>query len=83
MSELRMLQQSFWARLTAGEADDVADDGRYAWLEGKVRGDSRTSAQERLALYASMYFCRLRDNLAADFPRLASNSPAESDHAFA
>ena len=34
-------------------------------------GDARMSAEERLDVYANMYFFRLRDSLAEDFPRTA------------
>lgn len=50
MPDLRSVQETFWAAITAPEG--VAD--------------------ARLNVYANMYFYRLRDNLALDFPALAS-----------
>jgi hypothetical protein len=36
-----------------------------------IRGDERLSAADRVQVYADMYFVRLRDALAEDFPALA------------
>jgi hypothetical protein len=41
-------------------------------LAGLVRGDERLGAVDRVDVYADMYFYRLRDCLAEDFPRLAA-----------
>jgi len=39
-------------------------------IDGWIRGDERVDAVERLDIYASMYFFRLLDCLAEDFPRV-------------
>jgi len=41
-------------------------------VAGTFAGDERMSAQDRLEVYANMYFFRLRDALAEDFPRTAA-----------
>lgn len=71
---LRTLQESFWALVSApaGVADALAAEPGHAWLAGAVVGDGCASALERLDVYANMYFYRLRDNLALDFPKLSA-----------
>ncbi|MDB4974854.1 MAG: hypothetical protein JWN48_3195 [Myxococcaceae bacterium] len=70
---LRALQQSFWALISApsGVRAAVADQPQHAPLLAQIVADQRGSSVERLDLYANMYFYRLRDNLAQDFPKLA------------
>ena len=76
---LRPLQQLFWRPLTAPEcvASGAAALRREGLLESDdlsflVRADERLGATERLDVYADMYFYRLRDGLAEDFPKLAA-----------
>lgn len=74
MLELTRLQRSFWSALTHAEDGPAAPStsSSRADLTRWIRGDARAAASDRLALYASMYFHRLLDALAADFPRLAA-----------
>jgi hypothetical protein len=69
---LRALQEAFWGLLRApsGVAHALESGSSHAWLAQHVVTDLHASAVARLALYADMYFFRLRDNLALDFPRL-------------
>lgn len=60
MRELRGLQTRFLAAVVGGA--ETAD-------ETLVRGDHRLDARGRLEIYADMYFLRLRDALAEDFPK--------------
>ena len=82
MSDLRSLQRAFWSALTAprGAESALAEGAQDAWLEGMVQGDARASARGRLDVYANMYFHRLHDNLALDFPRLAAVLGARGFH---
>ena len=79
--ELRELQAVFWQLITAptgtaAGAAELAAAGRIPGedLAGLVRGDGRLDAVGRVDVYADMYFYRLRDCLAEDFPRLAQAS---------
>src|SRR5689334_17129302 len=70
-SPLRELQQRLRALIadpatTAGALGDL--DERIAELP--IRSDGRLSAAERVRIYARMYFLRLRDALADDYPAL-------------
>jgi hypothetical protein len=58
MPELRVVQEEFWAAITAPEG----------------------ASSERLNVYANMYFYRLRDNLALDYPVLAAVLGADRFH---
>jgi hypothetical protein len=74
MANLIDTQTLFWRLISAPEGVGAAlatlpdrralPDGVGAW----VRGDERLSAVERLEVYARMYFFRLLDCLAEDFP---------------
>lgn len=71
MLPLRELQ----GRLRALIADPVTVSGSLDALAAEVadlgiQGDDRLSAAERVRIYARMYFLRLRDALASDFPAL-------------
>ena len=76
---LRRTQELVWALISAPEgvargvdqlvADGVLDHTDLSFL---VRGDERLGPGERLDIYAGMYFYRLRDCLAEDFPHLAA-----------
>lgn len=77
---LRRVQDAFWdliaapegvrQGLTALEAEGVlAPSDVEAWF----LGDERADALSRLDIYASMYFYRLKDALAEDFPNLVAH----------
>jgi hypothetical protein len=75
MTRLRGNQDVFWRLISApegvGAALEALPDRERALphgLEGWLRGDERLSPLERLEVYASMYFFRLLDCLAQDFP---------------
>jgi hypothetical protein len=77
MPDLDATQRLVWELLTAPEgvragAEALAARGSLASadLGFLVRGDSRLDPIERLDIYANMYFFRLRDALAEDFPKL-------------
>jgi hypothetical protein len=73
------IQRLLWDLIAAPEGVGpglaaLRREGRLpvADLSEVVRGDQRLAAQDRLDIYASMYFYRLRDALAEDFPRTAA-----------
>jgi len=75
--DLRGVQELFWKLITApeGVARGAAELHRRAALESEdlsflVSPHAALSSAERLDLYADMYFYRLRDCLAEDFPAL-------------
>ncbi len=75
--ELPELQRLFWQLITAPEGvasgvDALRREGRLAEtdLSFLVDGDARLDPVGRLDVYADMYFYRLRDCLAEDFPKL-------------
>src|SRR5262245_41277620 len=77
MARLAQTQDVFWRLISApdGVAAGLAalPDRERALplgLEGWLRGDERLSAIERLDVYANMYFFRLLDCLAEDFPAI-------------
>ncbi len=51
---------------------EARGDGTRAAVAELFTGDSRRTAEERLDVYANMYFFRLRDVLAEDFSRTAA-----------
>lgn len=76
--ELSALQSTLWRLIVAptgavAGAAELCAEGviESPDLEGLVCGDERLGAVERVDVYADMYFYRLRDCLAEDFPRLA------------
>jgi hypothetical protein len=71
---LRALQESFWGLISArtGVQDALSEMPAHAWLAEAVVSDSFAPSVERLDVYANMYFHRLRDNLAHDFPKLTA-----------
>ncbi|HSD09389.1 MAG TPA: DNA-binding domain-containing protein [Candidatus Binatia bacterium] len=75
MTRLAENQGVFWRLISAPEGVAAAlaalPDRERALprgLESWLRGDERLSALERLEVYANMYFFRLLDCLAEDFP---------------
>ncbi len=76
---LREAQRLFFGLVTAPESVGKTLDGREARGEAARAavaatfvGDARLAAEERLDVYANMYFFRLRDVLAEDFARTAA-----------
>jgi hypothetical protein len=71
--KLADVEARFYALVTAPEsvAKTLAARGSEARreLEELVAGDARLSAEARLDIYANMYFFRIRDVLAAEYPR--------------
>ena len=77
MPDLKGTQRLVWELITAPEgvragAEALARQGTLptADLAFLVRGDARLDPAARLDIYANMYFFRLRDALAEDFPKL-------------
>jgi hypothetical protein len=77
--DLRGVQSLFWRLLSAPEGVGKGAKGlrRAGVLESEdlcflVRPDARLGPVERLDIYADMYFYRLRDCLAEDFPKVAA-----------
>ncbi len=86
-SDLRASQILFKDLITAPEgvvpgASLLRAAGRLATtdLSFLVRGDARLDAAGRLDIYAGMYFYRLRDALAEDYPRVTSAIGGASFH---
>jgi putative DNA-binding protein len=86
-SDLRSTQELFWTLITAPEGvrPAVEDLGRRGLLETRVlddvfKGDSDLPAVERLDIYANMYFYRLLDCLAEDFPKVLAAIGPEHFH---
>ena len=72
-------QDLFWKLIAAPEGvrpgmEQLRSRGDFsaADLSFMIRGDDRLAAEDRLDIYASMYFYRLRDCLAEDFPKVAA-----------
>lgn len=77
--ELARLQRRFYDLVTAPVP--VAEQGvREDDLAADFRADALASATTRLDVYAHMYFVRLRDVLAEQFPRLAAALGAPRFH---
>lgn len=84
---LRELQLLLWKLITAPEGvaagiDALRRRGELASpeLDFLVRGDARLDARSRLDVYADMYFYRLRDCLAEDYPKLLERIGPERFH---
>ncbi len=83
-ADLRRSQELFWELITAPEGVRAAIDDRARRgvadgpsLNALFAGDEGLPAVERLDIYANMYFYRLLDCLAEDFPKtLAAVGPA-------
>jgi hypothetical protein len=76
-------QARFYRLVTA--RDDVAalaagDAEARASVDEMVVGDARLSAVDRLDIYASMYFVRIRDVLAEELPRTAATVGGAAFH---
>ncbi len=89
MAVLAETQAILWRLITApeGVARGIADlpaVERERWLagglEGLVRGDERLAAEERLDIYAGMYFFRLLDCLKEDYPAVSAVVGATEFH---
>src|SRR3989441_113585 len=88
MIDLRQAQELFWTLITAPEGvrPAIEDLERRGDLEGRVidemfTGDEALPAVERLDIYANMYFYRLLDCLAEDYPKArAALGPAHFHH---
>jgi hypothetical protein len=88
MARLAQTQDVFWRLISAPEGVAAAlaalpDRERTLpfGIEGWLRGDDRLSAIERLDVYANMYFFRLLDCLAEDFPAIHAVVGHERFHA--
>jgi len=85
--DLRRTQQLFWDLITAPEGvrPAVSDLERRGLADGRVLDDLFTGsgelpALERLDIYANMYFYRLLDCLAEDFPKVLAALGPERFH---
>ena len=69
---LKQLESILYRLITAvsGVAEGLAAERRMpaGGLDALVRGDDRLSAEDRVDIYANMYFYRLLDVLREDFP---------------
>lgn len=63
----------------ASGLDQLSPPELQLW-DGLLRGSSSLSAVERLDIYANMYFFRLRDSLAEDFPAVSAVMGATRFH---
>ncbi len=77
---LRRVQEAFWDLIAAPEGvrpglTSLEAEGALAPsdVEAWFLGDERADALSRLDIYASMYFYRLKDALAEDFPNLVAH----------
>jgi hypothetical protein len=81
---LAQTQQLLWTLITApeGAASGLArlSAAELTVAQGLVRGNRRLSAVERLDVYADMYFYRIRDCLAEDFPAVRHVIGQETFH---
>lgn len=71
-ARLKQIESILYRLITAvsGVAEGLAAERRMpaGGLDAIVRGDERLSAEERVGIYANMYFYRLLDVLREDFP---------------
>src|ERR1700720_2659506 len=71
---LKQLQSILYRLITAasGVAEGLAAEDRLpaGGLDALVLGDERLSAEDRVDIYANMYFYRLLDVLKEDFPAM-------------
>ena len=85
--DLKRTQELFWDLITAPEgvraAIDQPSGGRSfdpASIDALFAGDEALPAVERLDIYANMYFFRLLDCLAEDFPKVRAALGPERFH---
>ena len=85
--DLRRIQELFWALIAAPQGvrpgmAELRASGQMAAgdLSFMIRGDDRLAPEDRLDVYANMYFYRLRDSLAEDFPKVAAIIGGASFH---
>jgi hypothetical protein len=85
--DLKATQELFWALITAPEGvraviDDPSGRGSIdrASVDALFAGDEGLPAIERLDIYANMYFFRLLDCLAEDFPKVRAALGPERFH---
>ena len=85
--DLKRTQELFWTLITAPEGVRAAIDGLSgrgsideAAIKALFAGDERLPAVERLDIYANMYFYRLLDCLAEDFPKVRAAIGTERFH---
>jgi len=78
-TDLRRTQEIFWELISAPEGVEpgirqMSAAGRLPSedLGFLIRGDERLGSADRLDVYANMYFYRLRDCLAEDYPKAAA-----------
>ncbi len=88
MAKLAQTQRLFWQLISAPDGVSAAlgvfpDRQRMlpGGIDAWVRGDERLGAVERLEVYAGMYFFRLLDCLAEDFPAVHAVVGHERFHA--
>jgi hypothetical protein len=87
VTDLRRTQELFWTLITAPEGvrpaiEDLERQGVLdrAAIDGMFGGDADLSAVDRLDIYANMYFYRLLDCLAEDFPKVRAAVGAAHFH---
>ena len=85
--DLKRTQELFWTLITAPEGVRAAIDGLSgrgsideASINALFAGDEQLPAVERLDIYANMYFYRLLDCLAEDFPKVRAAIGPERFH---
>jgi hypothetical protein len=83
-SDLNWVERLLYRLITApsGVAEGLANEKSLApeGLERVIAGDERLSAEERVDIYANMYFYRLLDVLKEDFPATLAMVGAERFH---
>jgi len=90
MPNLADTQRIFWQLISAPEGVSARlaalvdrEPALPSGLDGWIRGDERLGAVDRLDVYSSMYFFRLLDCLAEDFPALDAVLGHEGFHRLA
>jgi len=83
-TRLKKLESLLYRLITApsGVAEGLAAERELGadGLDAIVRGDDRLSAQERVDIYANMYFYRILDALKEDFPATVAVLGGDSFH---
>ena len=85
--DLRRAQEVFWSLITAPEGvrpavEELTRNGalREREVDEIFADDPRLRAVDRLDIYANMYFYRLLDGLAEDYPRVHAAVGADRFH---